>query len=462
MRVVSQFVLCAALSLPGFAMRADDPVPSQPARKVEAKKDETKKAEKKPEKKLTEQEEAELEYKKMLEAQAKAMEKMGQIASHKQTAEVKVSAKEKKGGTLQTLAVSGDNRILALVAPPRGYGAPTKDGWGEIHVYDLEGKLHAVWPISFHAHAVNAAADGTVYVAGDGKVARFGKDGQMIGEPVELPHVTELFKDKDALRKSAEATLKKEKEQMAESIKNARKQFESQIKKIEEIKEEERTKSQTRQLEQAKSILKSYDEMEKQDRGRTVEQVIQAMSGRVRTINGIAISEKDVFIACGETAGWGYAIWRFDRNLSNAKKILKDIGGCCGQMDVQVMGDDIIVAENTKHQFARYDREGKKIGGYGKRGSDTDPACFGSCCNPMNTCPSAGDIFTAESEGVVKRFSSTGAFIGVAGTVKMSGGCKNVAIGVSSDGEKIVFCDQPGSRFYILTKKSQNGSGGTK
>ncbi len=410
---------------------------------------------KKAEKQLTEEQQAQLDYQKYQEAQQKALAVMAKQASHEQAAVVKVVGSDKKT-TLQTLTLTADNRILALVAPPRGYGAPSKNGFGEVHVFDAAGKPLDTWKVDFHAHSINSAPDGTVYVAGEGKVARFSKDGKAMGEPTELPHITELFKDKAALRKSAEETLKKEKEQMAASIKQIRKQFEATIKKIEDVKEEDRTKAQIRQLQQAKDILKTYETMEKQDSKRTVEQVIQSMTGRVRIINGIAVSDKDVFVACGETTGWGYAIWRFDRDLQNPTQVLKGLGGCCGQMDVQVSGSDIIIAENTKHQFARYDRDGKKLGSYGKRGTDTDPACFGGCCNPMNTraAGTSGDIYTAESEGVVKRFSATGAFIGVAGTVKIGGGCKNVAIGVSSDGDTIVFCDQPGSKFFILTKKS--------
>lgn len=461
MTTICRMLFAAAVLSLGFAAVADDEKPKVtpalpliPASKAEpAKKADDKKKEEK--KKLTEQEEAELEYKKYQEAQAKALAEMAKLASHAQTAEVKVIGSDKKT-TMQTLTLTPDNRILALVAPPRSFGGVMKNGFGEVHVYDAEGKHADTWKIGFHAHSLNAAPDGTVYVAGDGKVLRFSKDGKAMGEPIELPHITELFKDKEALKKKAEETLKREKEQQVQMYKQVRKQFEAQIKKIEEIKEEDRTKAQTRQLDQAKQMIKTYEQMETQESKKTVQQVIDQMTGRVKTINGIAVSEKDVYIACGESAGWGYAIWRFDRDLTNPKQILKDVGGCCGQMDVQVSGDDVIVAENTKHQFARYDREGKKLGGYGKRGTDTDPACFGGCCNPMNTrCSTgSGDIFTAESEGVVKRFSSTGAFIGVAGTVKISGGCKNVAIGVSADGEKIVFCDQPGSRFFILTKKS--------
>jgi hypothetical protein len=37
--------------------------------------------------------------------------------------------------------------------------------------------------------------------------------------------------------------------------------------------------------------------------------------------------------------------------------------------------------------------------------------------------------------------------------VKLTGGCKNVAVAVSADAKKIYFCDLPGSKFHILEKK---------
>jgi hypothetical protein len=63
-------------------------------------------------------------------------------------------------------------------------------------------------------------------------------------------------------------------------------------------------------------------------------------------------------------------------------------------------------------------------------------------------------VFTAESEGIVKKFSSTGEFMAIIGSVKISGGCKNVAIGASKDGKTIYFCDQPDSKIIIMTEKA--------
>jgi hypothetical protein len=366
-----------------------------------------------------------------------------------------VDVKGEKGMTLQTLCLDGKGRVVGLVAPPKPFGAPTKGATAEVHLFGADGKPVKSWKVNFHATAVNCGPDGAIYVAGDAKLAKFEADGKQIGEIADLPHLAELLKDTDALKKRAEAQLKREKEQMAQVYGNARKQIAEQLKALEAKKPEDRSKTEQRQMEQFKTIIKQYEAIENEYKNRTVEQVIEQMTGRMRVANGLAVSEKDVFVACGDV-GYGYAVWRFTKDLKEPKQILAEIGGCCGQMDIQCHGPDVLVAENTKHQFARYDRDGKKLGAYGKAGPDTDPKCFGSCCNPMNIRAIAlGDVYTAESEGIIKRFSPSGEFVETAGVVKLTGGCKNVAVAVSADAKKIYFCDLPGSKFHILEKKDK-------
>lgn len=366
-----------------------------------------------------------------------------------------VDVKGDKGAKLQTICLNADGRVVGLVAAPKPYGAPVKGATAEVHLFTADGKPVKNWTVDFHGQSINCGPDGTIYVAGDGKVAKFDKDGTPVGGAVTLPHVASLLKDTEGMRKKAEDQLKREKESYAKAIGNARKQFSEKLKELEAKKAEDRTKTEARQIDQFKKLLEQYDQMEKQYAGRTVEAVLADMTGRVRVINGIAVSEKDVFVACGDTEGFGYAVWRLDADLKEAKKVLGGIGGCCGQMDVQCHGPDVLVAENTKHQFARYDRDGKQVGRFGKRGLDTDPKCFGGCCNPMNLrANGVGDIYTAESEGIIKRFSPSGDYIETAGVVKLSGGCKNVAVAVSPDAKTLYFCDLPGSKFHILEKKA--------
>ncbi len=373
--------------------------------------------------------------------------------THKVVASIEV--KGEKGMPLQTICLDGKGRVVGLVAPPKPYGPAVMGATAEVHLFDADGKPVKKWTVPFHATAVNCGPDETIYVAGDGKIAKFDGAGKQIGETAELPHLAAILKDTEGLKAKAEVQLKKEKEQMVQVYGNARKQIAEQLKAIEDKKPEDRSKTEQRQVEQLKSLVKQYEKIENDFKTRTVEQVIEAMTGRMRVANGLAVSEKDVFVACGDV-GYGYAVWRFSKELKDPKQVLSEIGGCCGQMDIQCHGPDVLVAENTKHQFTRYDREGKKVGSFGSRGLDTDPKCFGGCCNPMNIrAVGVGDIYTAESEGVIKRFGPSGAFVETAGVVKLTGGCKNVAVAVSADAKKIYFCDLPGSKFHILENKAK-------
>ena len=87
--------------------------------------------------------------------------------------------------------------------------------------------------------------------------------------------------------------------------------------------------------------------------------------------------------------GYGYRVWRTDLNFQNAVAIVDGLSGCCGQMDIQCCGDEVVVAENSRHRVVRYDADGKTIASFGKRSRDGAGECFGGCCNPMNTRASA-------------------------------------------------------------------------
>jgi hypothetical protein len=362
-----------------------------------------------------------------------------------------ISVKGKSGNiTLQTLCVNSKGDVVALVAPPRSYGAPQKNAVSEVHVLSCDGKEQRVWTVDFHANSINVGPDGSVYVAGDGKVSKYGADGKLLAHK-SLPHIAELLKDAKGMRKKAEEQLKQQKESFAQSIKT----YEGMKKKLEEKMAEDRTKLEQRQLEQYTQILKSFEETKKYYDNQSVDVIVEQMTSRLRVINGIAASEKDVFIVCGESQGYGFALWRMDHQFENAKQVKSNVVGCCGQMDVQCCGNDIVLAENTKHRFAKYDRDGKELGAWGKRAAAGDSVNFGGCCNPMNLrCCATGDFLTAESEGIIKRFSAKGEFLGTVASTKLTGGCKNVAVASSPDGEKVYLCDLPGSKLVIMGLKS--------
>ncbi len=449
--LLAAFAACGSAAFAQSEKPATITLPAVKKDDADAKKAETEQAKK-------EREEAD-KYQKDFEAQLKkTQEEAEKLATHKLLKEVKLTGKN--GNALQTLAVDGDGRVLALVAQPRGFSQAQKDVTSEIHVLDSEGKAAGVWTVKFHANAVNAGPDGTIYVAGDGKLAKFDKAGKQIGEVIELPFIADMTKDKDALKAKAEKQIKAQKD----SFLNMVKQYKDRVTKLEEKekaakeKGEELAKADVTQLKQNLQIIESFKESEKYYDSMTVQSVIDGILGRVKIINSISVNEKDLYIVCGENEGYGFGLWRMDLELKNPKKISANISGCCGQMDVQCCGEDIIVAENTKHRFAKYDREGKELAAGGKRGKETEPGCFGGCCNPMNVKASGGDILTAESEGIIKRFGPSGEFKGIVGAVSISGGCKNVAVGTNADASRVYFCDQPGGRVMILAQKDKKDS----
>jgi hypothetical protein len=393
-------------------------------------------------------------------AETKPNEKALAEPSHEKLAEV--SIKGSGGLTLQTLCADKDGRVLALVAQSRYYNGPAEGVTSEVHVYTGEGKKALDWKVAFHAHSINVGPDGTIFVAGSGKVARFDKAGKALGE-IELPHIAELVKNKDKLKADAEIQLKQQRESFERTLKS----FTQQKEALEKKKPEELTDLEKKQLEQFKSILKSYEQTLDYYAKKTVDEVVAETLSRLKVINGIAVSEKDLFLVCGESKGYGYAIWRMTHDFKDPKQVKGAVGGCCGQMDIQVSGSDFLLAENTAYKFGRYDRDGKPIGAWGKGmmaapGKEAPPECFGGCCNPMNLrVDKSGDVYTAESEGVIKRFSAKGDFLGTVGKVALTGGCKNVAVAVTQDADRVFFCDQPGSKVIILAKKkAEKPSGG--
>jgi hypothetical protein len=377
--------------------------------------------------------------------------------THKQVQDIKVS--NGTGATLQSMTRTGDGKIVALLGMDRHGGVVSrttqKAPQAGVQVFDKDGKQLGEWKIPFAGQAIGAGPDGSIFVGGSGKICKYDTQGKLLLE-TELPHIKSLLADKDGLKTRALEQIAQQKKSIEQTKKVYAQQIEvlkGQIAKIEETKAEDQTEPDKRKLKRLQQQLSAYQSVRfaEGDDESQVEAVVQQLVQRASTISGISVNKEDVFVVTGEDQGYGFAAWRLDHKFENPTKVLAGLRGCCGQMDVQAIGNELFVAENTKHRVGHYDRDGKRIEEFGTTLSKKDVDGFGGCCNPMNVCCGTdGQILTAESEGIIRRFSTTGEYLGLVGRVTLTGGCKNVAVSASPDGERVYFCDLPGSRIIVM------------
>lgn len=431
----------------------------------------------------------------------------GEESTHAESKDVVI--KGDNGETLQTFCLGSAGRIFALLAKPVQYGAGRQSqsmGGGEVRVFDADGTQLSKWTLDFAPQRIAAAPGGDIVVGGSGQLARFSAEGKPLGRS-ESPHLASVLGDKDSLRKAAEEQHRSSIDSYVEQLK----QFEEQAKDLEAaIKKQEadlpkkavkpdaadsgdkkarpagkvkkattstfsvfslftvETTTETaadsdappfgngtqQQLKMIRQMADTYRHMLDSEKKRTVEDVMAEITARLQKIHGIAVGKNDVFVATAVTKGYGYAVWRMSADFKDAKQIVTGLSGCCGQIDVQCRDDKLFVAENSRHRVVSYDREGKRIDAWGKRDRDGEGGGFGGCCNPMNLCfLKDGEVVTSESEGLVKRFSPAGEFLGLIGKAKVSGGCKNVAVAASPDDKRIYFYDLQGSKIIILKQR---------
>ncbi len=392
-------------------------------------------------------------------------------STHSQIGDIKIRG-NRTGHQLQTFCLNKEGLIFAVVGPPRPYGTTLegKNNSAEIRVFDANGKDLRQWNVDFAVQAIAAAPNGTIFVAGNGKVAKFDADGKLLAS-IDSPHIASLLKNSAKLKEDAEAQLEEEKEQAEQQVKQLTQQVDSQKKVLAEKKaaldalpEEEQTAAAKRRIRTLEMTVRNLEtqnkgtlDFYKQRAERSVDDVINDMTGRLKIVNALGASDKDVFIASGVVKGYGYAIWRTSHDFEGAEQIVSGLSGCCGQMDIRCCEETVFVAENSRKRVLQYDREGKKLTQWGEGSRNGGVGAeFGGCCNPMNVAiGSTGEILTAESEGYIKRFTKEGSFLGIVGQAKVSGGCKNVAIAQSPDGEKAYFFDLQGSRIVVLDKKGE-------
>lgn len=392
--------------------------------------------------------------------------------THKQKAIVTV-ATSKDGSKLEDFCTDASGRILALLGP----AGPGEGGDGSllggalrflkgaspaapkfesaVHVFNTKGELLQKWPVGFSGQAINTAPDGTILVGGDGRIARFDSEGKKLLEE-ESPQMTYIKQNPDEMRERAHEQLETDRAMYTERIQ----EFEDQLKEVAESKKEKKNDKETEdesfELDEGslKPILAAYREQLKRLEKKTVDEALKEVTSRAQRINAICAGEGDVFVTCPAMQGYGYGVWRTDDKFGNAKEIVKSLSGCCGQMDVQCCNGELYVCENSKHRVVRFNRDGKQIGEFGKRDRDGEGESFGGCCNPMNLCfNKGGDLYVSESNGVVKRFTPAGKYMGVVGVADVQPGCKNSCVAATADDSHVFFIDIYKSQIIVLARE---------
>lgn len=366
--------------------------------------------------------------------------------THKQT-EIFTPKIDGETALLSTFRVREDGKIVACVAPTAARGKKAKKKSdddsdedfipkGYIHVYSSDFKLENEIPLPFSPSAIDLDKSGNYFVAGGGQISKVTTDGQ-----IELTSESPTMKGvdmeelKEEIREEMEEQLAETKEMLGDQLKK----FEKQIAKVEEKDEDDRSAADKAKLKMLKTQVKQYEEII-ESQSESTDQMLEYRMQASSRITAVAVTNKDVFLATSSKSGSGYEVHRMPHKLDDAKKVLKKLRGCCGQMDIHAKGDHIFVAENTKFQVGIYDRDGEKVSSFGDRIQGKNQG-FGSCCNPMNVlCCDNGDILTAESSiGKIKRFNEDGEMIGYIGRARIGGGCKHVAFGH----------DEKLDRFYV-------------
>lgn len=410
------------------------------------------------------------------ERPAVAASKVSAAPTHRQTGIIQANVDGQPQASLTCFCLTPDDRIVAGCA----------GNTGEIRVFDADGKYLESWSTPVKPEAIYACADGTTLLAGEGRLLQFSQTGDIVLEK-DAPHAKVLHESVDKIREEVIVQTKQRAEMYAKQTKVYDEMIERVDQQVAAIKEQlaaldqpaedtakaddqpastdEGKPSAARNFSQGKQMLQrrlamheqtkqqyesakaQWDEMMEQNPARELteteleEQVQSSIAYKLKA-SSISAAGEDVFLATHAAVGYGFEIWRLDNRLENGTRIVSDLSGCCGQMDVKACEHGLYVAENSRHRVCRFDREGELLDKWG-HSARTGLEGFGSCCNPMNVAFGPdGAVYTAEDNtGRIKRYSADGKLLGLVGSIEVVPGCKNVSIAVSSDGSRVYMLD---------------------
>jgi hypothetical protein len=180
--------------------------------------------------------------------------------------------------------------------------------------------------------------------------------------------------------------------------------------------------------------------------------------------SGMTTSKEYVFVAIGSGRSMRATedIVRMKHDLSEPKIIINQQFGCCSHIDLDIDGETLLVAENSRHRVNRFSFDGELQGRWGQR-DRTGIEGFAACCNPVNF-DMAGDILVTAESGIgrVKSFNPDGTFrqlIGYVDTTKFDQGSRlasmscYIPVEVAPDGKRIYVMDVRTRVIRVLEQK---------
>src|SRR5438132_1228813 len=288
----------------------------------------------------------------------------------------------KKPGALKNFCLNAEGNILACFAATAA-GPNNPSG---IRVYSPKGELLKTLPLQIKPGAICVAKDGSIFVAGDGRLLKLDANGKVLASAA-----SPVAKEPVAIGKETE-------EMVREMVKQSKRPFK----------------------EEMVSMKASLEE-------------------RRGNVTGLAVTEQDVFMAVPAPSDFTYRVYRFDQALKNPKLVVEKLRGCCGQMDIQAHDGKLWIPHNARHSVESRSRDGNELSKFGNAGR-VKANDFGGCCEPKNLRVLAnGDILAAESgpPTCIKRFSASGKFKEVVAVADGSkGDCVRVTVEMSPDGNR--------------------------
>jgi len=301
-------------------------------------------------------------------------------------------------GALTNFCLDADGNILACFAPKEVAKSSQSKNAPGIRVYSPKGKLLKSIPLEIKPGAICVAKDGSIFVAGDGRVLKLDATGKVLASAPSPVASEPVFIGKD----------------------------------IEEM------------IKESGRPIKVETERMKAD-----------LEKRRADVTGLAVTAQDVFMAVGAPSNFTFRVYRLDHALQNPKLVVEKLRGCCSQMDIQAHDGKLWIPHNARHAIESRDRDGKEIAKFGTAGK-VKAVDFGGCCEPKNmrVLPN-GEILAAESgpPTCIKRFSAAGKFLGVVAVLGTKGDCVRVTVEASPAGNVYYLLDTQRDAIRVFAPK---------